>query len=99
PETRPIDRTLVPPRRRTARSAGRDTGPSGWVPLGQRYVLLAGCQSRESSYELQPSGDGGLQHGALTYFLSRQLALATPGSTYRDVFEAAAVQVTGNCSL
>src|SRR5262249_18040708 len=58
-----------------------------------------GCQSRESSYELQPSGDGNLQHGALTYYLSRQLATAAAESTYRDVFEAAAVQVTGNCSL
>jgi Caspase domain len=99
PETRPLDRSLFPPRRRSAPGGVRDAGPSGWVPLGQRYVLLAGCQSSECSYELQPSGNGDVQHGALTYFLSRQLAAAGPGTTYRDVFEAAAAQVTGNCSL
>jgi hypothetical protein len=99
PETRPLDRSRLPPRTRSARDGGQGAGPSGWVPLGQRYVLIAGCQSSESSYELQPSGNGGVQHGALTYFLSRQLAAAGPGTTYRDVFEAAAAQVAGNCSL
>jgi hypothetical protein len=99
PDTRPLDPEVFPPQARSARRGARDTGPSGWAPLGQRYVLLAGCQSSESSYELQPSADGDVQHGALTYFLSRQLAVAGPGTTYRDVFEAAAAQVTGNCSL
>jgi Caspase domain len=100
-DSRPLDPELFPARTRATRGGARDAGdgPSGWVPLGQRYVLLAGCQSRESSYELQPAGNDGPQHGALTYYLSRQLAAAGPGSTYRDVFEAAAVQVTGNCSL
>jgi hypothetical protein len=101
PDDRPLDRGLFPARARAAGGGAREagSGPSGWVPLGQRYVLLAGCQSRESSYELQLSGNEAPQHGALTYFLSRQLAVAGPGSTYRDAFEAAAVQVTGNCSL
>jgi caspase domain-containing protein len=99
PDTRAIERSLFPPRTRSARGEARGTGPSGWVPLGQRYVLLAGCQSSESSYELTAPGDGSLQHGALSYFLCRHLAGAGPGTTYRDVFEAAASQVTGNCSL
>jgi hypothetical protein len=99
PETRPLDRSRLPPPTHSARDGGPGAGPSGWVPLAQRYVLIAGCQSAESSYELQPSGNGGVPHGALTYFLSRQLAAAGPGTTYRDVFEEAAAQVNGNCSL
>jgi hypothetical protein len=74
-------------------------GPSGWLPLGQRYVLLAGCGSSESSFELAAPGADRLHHGALTYFLSRELASAGAGTTYRDVFEAAAVRVAANCSL
>jgi len=87
------------PRNAQAVRSRPEIGPSGWVPLGQRYVLLAGCRSCESSYEVQPSGAVGLHHGALTYFLSGQLANAGPATTYRDVFEAAAVAVTASCSL
>jgi hypothetical protein len=98
-DRRPLDRRLVPPMKRTAARARGETGPSGWVPLGQRYVLLAGCASSECSYELAAPGSDGLHHGALTWALSRQLALAGEGTTYRDVFEASANQVAANCSL
>jgi len=69
----------------------RDLGPSGWRPLGDRYALIAGCRDDESSYEHQASG---VKHGALTFFLGLELAAARPATTYRDVFEAASVQVT-----
>jgi hypothetical protein len=75
----------------------RDLGPSGWLPLGQRYVLLAGCRDEESSYEhTAAEGEHGrpVTHGALTYFLGQELVNAVPGTTYRDVFERAAARVT-----
>jgi hypothetical protein len=99
PDTRPGKLRPVPQRTRSARTTAREIGPSGWVPFGASYVLIAGCESKESSYELQPSGTGSPQQGALTYFLGRQLASAGPGDTYRDVFEAVIPQVSANCSL
>jgi hypothetical protein len=75
----------------------RDLGPSGWLPIAQRYVLLAGCRDEESSYEHAAASAGGgapVTHGALTYFLSQELVNAQPGATYRDVFERASARVT-----
>jgi hypothetical protein len=76
------------------RGGSRDLGGSGWLPLGRRYVVIAGCQDDESSFELDSPDDPQLKHGALTYFLTREIARAEPGSTYLDVFEKASVQVT-----
>ncbi len=77
------------------RAGTRDAGPSGWLPIGQKYVVLAGCRDEESSYEYRAK-DGGqvVQHGSLTYHLSRELRQARSGTTYRDVFERVAPQVT-----
>ncbi|HEY9246294.1 MAG TPA: caspase family protein, partial [Candidatus Methanoperedens sp.] len=73
----------------------RDIGPSGWLPLGERYVLIAGCKDNESSYEHNIVQDRRIvHHGALTYFLAQELAKAGPGATYRDIFECASVNVT-----
>ncbi len=71
--------------------ARRDVGTSGWLPLGKRYVLLAGCRDEESSYEHQV---GSTKYGALTHFLNQELIKAEPGATYRDVFERASTNVT-----
>lgn len=69
-------------------AAARDLGASGWLPLDKRYVLLAGCRDEESAYEFKVEADGEeVTHGAFTYFLSRELIRAEPGTTYRDVFE------------
>jgi hypothetical protein len=76
------------------RGGSRDLGASGWLPLGKRYVVIAGCQDDESSFELDSPDDPRLKHGALTYFLTKEIARAEPGSTYLDVFEKASVQVT-----
>jgi hypothetical protein len=70
----------------------RDAGPSGWMPLGERYVLVSGCSRDESACEVEEPE--GVCHGALTYFLSRELLKAESGTTYRDVFEALAPRLT-----
>lgn len=73
----------------------RGLGAGGWLPLGSRYVLLAGCRDEESSFEYYPGREGEAEVcGAFTYFLCRELWRAEAGSTYRDVFERAAVSVS-----
>ena len=55
-------------------------GPSGWLPLGERYVLIAGCRDEESSFEHTVTEDGvSVTHGALTYFLSCESPGPAPG--------------------
>jgi Caspase domain len=76
------------------RGGSRDLGASGWLPMGRRHVVIAGCQDDESSFELDAPDDPRLKHGALTYFLTREIARAKPGTTYLDAFEKASVQVT-----
>jgi len=93
PDTRPV--AELPPSPFSGRlspSAGKDVGASDWVPLGEKYVLIAGCRDEESSFEHSLEG-GQLTHGALTYFLCQELVKAKPGSTYRDVFEPVAARV------
>jgi len=92
-DLRPPDQ--LPPSPIPARAlldAGRDLGPSGWLPLGERHVLIAGCSSEERSYEMEEPA--GVRHGALTYFLTQELLKAEPGTTYRDVFESAAPRIS-----
>jgi len=75
--------------------ATRDLGPSGWLPLSDRYVLVAGCRDAESSYEHHVhQGSGSTTQGALTYFFCQELLHAEAGSSYRDVFERASTRVT-----
>lgn len=75
-------------------------GPSKWLPLDKKYVLIAGCADEEVSYEYTATASGSpVQHGALTYFLSEELRAVSPGMTYRDVFERAAARVNANQRL
>ena len=72
----------------------REAGPSGWMPLADKYVLIAGCRDEEESYEYRPSeGRGVVVHGALTWFLCRELRLASATTSYRDVCERTAALV------
>jgi hypothetical protein len=72
----------------------RGSGPSGWAHLSDRYLLIAGCRDEETSFEYRPpEGNGKVTHGAMTYFLCRELGRATSGTSYRDVFERMASQV------
>lgn len=101
-DTRPIHQLPASPipeavqkamRENRARGAGAK-GRSGWLPLEGRYVLIAGCRDDEIAHEHQPpEGNGKLVHGALTYFMAQELRAATPGTTYRDVFDRAASKV------
>jgi hypothetical protein len=96
PDTRPVSElppSPIPPEERAALRAG-ESGPSGWMPLTDRYVLIAGCRDEETSFEYRPpEGDGKIVHGAMTYFLSEELRRAAPGTSYRDVFERVASKV------
>ena len=81
------------------RQATQAAGPSGWMPLADKYVLIAGCRDEEMSYEYRPpEAFGAVTHGALTYFLCEQLRQAAAGTSYRDVFERAAARVNAENS-
>ena len=69
---------------------------SGWGGPAQRYALIAGCRDEERSMEVLPWPAQGRDkaHGALTWFLTRNLLEAEAGTTYKDIFEMATAQVT-----
>ena len=71
-----------------AEARWRDAGPSGWLPLDERYTLLAACHHLESAKEYEIPGAGGLKHGAFTWHLVRELRRLEPGATFRDLMEA-----------
>jgi hypothetical protein len=82
-------------RSRPARAAAKRSqkpGPSGWVPLADSYVLIAGCRDKESSYETPPRKPKE-PHGALSWSLCEALREMPAGMTYRDLFEPVAVNV------
>jgi caspase domain-containing protein len=95
PDLRPVEQlppSPLPPEARALSRGDRDLGPSGWLPPGERYTLLAGCRSAERSFEIEEPA--GVRHGALTFFLSQELRSRKSGATYRDIFEAAAPRVS-----
>ncbi len=70
-------------------------GKSGWLPLSDRYTVIAGSRDSETSKETDvSSGSPFNRHGALSYHLSNALLQAVPGTTHRDVFEVAGGNVT-----
>jgi hypothetical protein len=78
-----------PRRRRTAAlpalpalAARRDAGPSGFLPLDERYVLLAACRAGEGAKELKSR-----PLSAFTCFLCQELWRAPATATYREVVE------------
>lgn len=78
----------------TAQTRGAVTA-SGWMPV-DRYVLLAACRDKELANEIvAKEGDQRRQHGALTYFLIRELAQMNPDRllTYRELHEQVRDQV------
>lgn len=101
PDLRPVEELPPSPipaeQAARVREATRDLGPSGWLPIAERYVLIAGCRDEESSYEhtvTSVHGGSTVTHGALTCFLSQELVNTLPGSSYSDVFERASARVT-----
>ena len=97
PDLRPAPALGRAPAPSTTRGAERAEGPSGWLPLSKRYVLIAGCRDDECSYEYRDP-ESGTPHGSLTFFLGRALAAAPPGTTYRDVYERVRPLVTAHSS-
>ena len=80
------------PRDRTQAEIDRATQVAN-LNLGARPTVLSACRDDEESFEYHPGG-GEPWHGALTWFLTRALKSAHSEATYRDVFEAAATDVT-----
>jgi hypothetical protein len=64
---------------------------AGDQPL--QYAFLAATTSRENAFEHFAEGK---EHGALTYFLVRQLRSAGSGVTYRDIMDNVAGNVAAN---
>ena len=67
----------------------------GVVKTGEQtsppFATIAAATSKESAFELfEQSKD----HGALTYFLTRQLRTAKAGATYRDIMDNVIANVT-----
>jgi hypothetical protein len=60
----------------------RDLGPAGFLPVGERYVLLAACRSRETAKVLKSR-----PYSAFTWFLAQELLRAPAGATYLDAME------------
>ena len=58
-----------------------------------KFAAIAAASSRESAFEHVVDGK---DHGALTYFLVRQLSGAKAGVTYRDIMDNVAGNVTAN---
>ena len=94
PDDRPVAELPSSPIGPLPRASERSA--SGWGAPAQSYVLIAGCRSEERSMEVNPSSAAGRDkaHGALTWFLTRNLKEAEAGTTYKDVFEMATAQVT-----
>ncbi|MEP0545555.1 MAG: caspase family protein [Rhodothermales bacterium] len=98
PDTRPVEELPPSPIPHVVtRGTRAEVGPSGWLPLSDRYVLIAGCADDECSYEYRdPETD--TPHGALTFFLARAFADARPGTTYRDIYERVCPSVNAHAS-
>ncbi len=91
PDLRPPEE--LPPSPVASRAATRGAGPSGWLPPGRRYTLIAGCRDEELSHE-HDTPDGADARRADVVPHARAQRPRAPGATYRDVFEPAALGVT-----
>ena len=88
---------------KTARSAARSVENSGWLPLYEKYVLIAGCRSDQRSYEYPVDTSSGMErqaftrrpvHGALSYFLWKTVSETAGRLSYRRLFEKLTPLVT-----
>lgn len=66
-------------------------GKSGWLPVNDRYLLLAACRDEEKAFEFT---NNIACYGALTYFLCQELNTSTSGTTYQDIFERVSMLIT-----
>lgn len=61
---------------------------------GESYTLFAACRDDESAHEMNPALTGGVEHGALSYHLCRELVRNRAGTPCREIFERVAAQIT-----
>jgi hypothetical protein len=88
PDTRDVKD--LPPAASANRGLAAEKGPSGWLPLSDKYVLIAASREDEGSNELFANN---CWFGVLTWFLRQELLSATGVVTYRDIFEQVATGV------
>lgn len=79
-----------------AHTTGQRTATGGWLPARDHYVTMSACRQAEKAGEVLLENDDKSEmfHGAFTWYLSRALLRATPGTTYRTLFETFAPNVT-----
>ena len=95
PDTRSIEEAFpdaLPPKPPQGNGALIDgDGAGGWLPGSRSAVVIAACDASELANEHQVlDGEEVIRHGAMSWFLSRELLRATSGTTWRDVFEKVA---------
>ena len=100
PDTRSIEEafpdTLPPLPPRGSGELTDAPGAGGWLPGSRSAVVIAACDAAELANEHQVfEGDTLIRHGALSWFLSRELLKAGSGSTWRDLFEKIAPAING----
>ncbi len=85
-----------PPRGALMRAAARGVRRGErWLSGRRRAVLIAACREHELAHEHRKfDGERVLIHGAMTYLLGRTLLRTDSGTTWRDVFEDVAPQLT-----
>lgn len=69
------------------------SGKSGWLPLSDRYTLLAACLSTEFCREFEDR-ETGLKRGLFSWHLHRAMIDLKNKVTWRDLFEEVAAAVT-----
>jgi len=79
-----------PPSYAVAATRGLDQTNDQGTP---KFAFIAAATSKESAFEHFVDGK---DHGALTYFLARQLRSAKAGVTYRDIMDSVIGNVTAN---
>jgi len=86
------DTRTPPPLPAYAVAATRELGATN-EESSPKFVSIAAATSRESAFEHFAEG---ADHGALTYFLTRQLRSAKAGTTWRDIKDVVAGNVVAN---
>jgi hypothetical protein len=88
----PADTRTPPPLPSYAVASTRGLADTG-SEASPKFAFVAAATSKESAFEHFADGK---DHGALTYFLTRQLRSAKAGVTYRDIMDSVIANVTAN---
>jgi len=94
----PADMRIPPETASRARARAAEIGKADLRREDLPYTLLAGCLSKQSSYEYLDENN--TEHGALTYFLTQELSKGEStqnGVTWRDIFPGVKGAVMSAC--